>query len=319
MQQTRVAQGMNYYLRFIDAFPDVRSLAEADINDVLKVWQGLGYYSRARNLHAAASQILNLYGGEFPDTYQKLIAIKGIGPYTAAAISSIAFKEPVAAIDGNVIRVSARFFGIYTDGLNTKGRKEILNRLNSVIDTSEPGNFNQALMELGALVCKPINPECTHCPLSEWCFALRNGKTSELPVPKRKPDVKDRFITYYVPVDLKTGETIIYKRMNIKDIWFGLYEFVAEEADATNTDAMLLKQLATDGDVLGKYQFEHKLTHRNLHVTFIYFRTDLSRCRLNDAKKVRFENVGNYAISRLTDRFIKASGFPGSIPPVQIK
>jgi A/G-specific adenine glycosylase len=319
LQQTRVAQGMNYYLRFIDAFPDVRSLAQADINDVLKVWQGLGYYSRARNLHTAANQIVQMYGGGFPDTYLKLIEVKGIGPYTAAAIASIAFKEQVAAIDGNVIRVSSRYFGLYTDGMNTKGRQEILNKLNTVIDSREPGNFNQAMMELGALVCKPLNPECTVCPLRDGCFAFKNERTTELPIPKRKAEVKSRFITYYVPVDLEAGNTVIQRRMNVKDIWYGLYEFVSEEADATNPDAMLLKQLATEGDVLGKYQFEHKLTHRNLYVSFIYFRSDLSRCVLHSAEKVKIQSVPLYAISRLTDRFIMASGFPGFIPPVQIK
>ncbi len=198
LQQTRVAQGLAYYLKFTTTFPTVFDLAKADESTVLKMWQGLGYYSRARNLHFSAKQISNELNGIFPSTYEEIIKLKGIGDYTASAISSICFNEPTAVVDGNVYRVLSRYFGLNTPTNSTSGIKEFKTLAQTLIDISQPGTYNQALMDFGALHCKPQNPLCETCPFSDSCVAFEKKLTKELPVKEKKIKVRKRYFNFLV-------------------------------------------------------------------------------------------------------------------------
>lgn len=219
LQQTRVAQGYDYYLRFLERFPDVFVLAAASEDEVMQQWQGLGYYSRARNLHAAAKTIAAL--GHFPTTYEEIRTLKGVGDYTAAAISAFAFGLPTAVVDGNVYRVLARHFGIFTPIDTTAGKKVFRELAQQLLDELHPGDYNQALMDFGALQCTPQNPQCTDCPLSDTCVAYSAACVEQLPVKSKKTKVKTR---YFVYLYLRCEGKIFLHRRGAGDIWQGLYE-----------------------------------------------------------------------------------------------
>ncbi|MGE0567222.1 MAG: A/G-specific adenine glycosylase, partial [Bacteroidia bacterium] len=223
LQQTQVAQGLAYYNRIISEFPDVEALAKAELDAILKHWQGLGYYSRARNLHAAANQIKQEYKGKFPDNYRELLNLKGVGTYTAAAIASFSYKTPVAVVDGNVYRVLSRIFGIETPIDTLSGKKEFQNMADKLLDIHSPDIYNQAIMEFGALYCKGSNPDCENCIFQKNCFALKFDKVKLLPVKEKKVKVKKRVLNYFIIID-KNKNCIIQKR-EASDIWKGLYEF----------------------------------------------------------------------------------------------
>ena len=229
LQQTRVQQGWDYYLRFIDNFPNVRALAEAEEEHVLKVWQGLGYYSRARNMHAAAREIMTNYNGIFPNTYDSILSLKGIGAYTAAAIGSIAFHLPYPAVDGNVIRIISRIFGICEDVSQPFVIKQITKICNEQIDHDRPGIFNQAAMDFGAMHCTPKNPQCKECPFQSECYALKNNLMDILPIKKKKAEQKHRYFHY--TIYLSDNKTIIEKRSG-NDIWKNMYQFPLTETDS---------------------------------------------------------------------------------------
>ena len=229
LQQTRVQQGWDYYLRFIDNFPNVKALAEAEEERVLKVWQGLGYYSRARNMHTAAREIMTKHGGQFPQDYDSILALKGIGKYTAAAIASIAFHLPYPAVDGNVIRIISRIFGICDDVTQPAVVKQITNICETHIDGKQPGIFNQAAMDFGAMQCTPKNPQCGECPFMRECYALHHQLTDILPVKKKKAEQKHRYFHY--SVYLCDNHTIIEKRTG-SDIWKNMYQFPLIETDS---------------------------------------------------------------------------------------
>lgn len=222
LQQTRVAQGMPYYIRFLEAFPTVFDLAKADEQEVMRLWQGLGYYSRARNLHFTAQQVANEFGGKFPDNYADLLALKGIGPYTAAAIASFAFGLPHAVVDGNVFRVLARYTANFIDIGTPAGKKEFTLLANQLLDKKQPGKFNQAIMDLGALVCKPTNPDCSNCPLQKKCQAFSQDTIAQLPVKEKKIKRKTRYFYYFV---FRKGSDYYIQKRTKKDIWQSLYEF----------------------------------------------------------------------------------------------
>lgn len=229
LQQTRVQQGWDYYHRFLDNFPNVKTLAEADEEKVLKVWQGLGYYSRARNMHAAAREIMAEHHGIFPQTYDKIRSLKGIGNYTAAAIASIAFHLPYPAVDGNVIRIVSRIFGICDDVTQPTVLKRITAICETEIDPAQPGVFNQAAMDFGAMQCVPRNPKCDECPFQSSCYAFKNNLTDTLPIKKKKGESKHRFFHY--TIYLSDNQTIIEKRTG-SDIWKNMYQFPLTETDS---------------------------------------------------------------------------------------
>ena len=272
LQQTRVAQGLPYYMAFTAAFPTVFDLANASEQDVLKLWQGLGYYSRARNLHATSKYIAENLNGKFPDNYHDLLKLKGVGEYTAAAIASFSFQEIVPVVDGNVFRVLSRYFNVTTDILSAKAKKEFTELAFEVICKEKPDVFNQAIMEFGALQCVPRNPNCTICPLQNSCYAYGYNKINDLPVKIKKTKVKHRFLHYLFILDLD-NKTTINQRVE-KGIWHNLYEFplVETETDFTNENVLLLIQNKINEPhnlvLLENETIIHKLTHQHLHIKF---------------------------------------------------
>ena len=268
LQQTRVNQGWEYYLRFIERFPNVKTLAEAPLQDVMYVWQGLGYYSRARNMHIAAGQIMQLYNGVFPNQYPEIRKLKGIGHYTAAAIGSMAFKLPYPTVDGNVLRVISRIFGIYDDISQQKTVKKITRICEKLIDIDNPGIFNQALMELGAIQCTPKNPDCEKCPFANYCVALAKKQVDKLPVKSSNIKIKERFFHYFI--FNKDGKTIIEQRTE-NDIWKNLYQFPLIETDSycekINNKEMKKTGFGNCKPVFIK-EIKHKLTHQLLIIRF---------------------------------------------------
>lgn len=272
LQQTRVSQGMPYYFSFINAFPTVFELARADEQQVLKLWQGLGYYSRARNLHATAKFVASQLGGNFPDTFQDLVKLKGIGDYTAAAIASISFRQPVPVVDGNVFRVLARYFGMADDIASPRAKKLFTQIAAENLPTDQPANYNQALMEFGALQCIPKNPNCAICPLQSRCAAFSRGLVNELPVKSKKAAPKNRYLHYLVYED-PDGNTLVRKRTG-KGIWQHLYEFPVVESDCRYDLSQVMEQSPEYrpeivGEQLEQYDIVHKLSHQTLHIRFI--------------------------------------------------
>jgi A/G-specific adenine glycosylase len=271
LQQTRVAQGLPYYEKFVENYPTIVSLANADEQDVLRLWQGLGYYSRARNMHATAKIIVEDYNGVFPNTYEGLIKLKGIGPYTAAAIASFTFDEKVAVVDGNVYRVLARVFGIETDISSHEAKKVFSDLANKQISTKNPSTYNQAIMEFGAIHCTPTNPDCMFCVFAETCVANATGKQAVLPVKSKKVKVKNRFFDYFA---IEQDNTFLMHQRPVGDIWTGLYEFYLNES---NEKLLELDEIENDflQKVLSKStikscseSMKHILTHQRIEARF---------------------------------------------------
>lgn len=276
LQQTRVAQGLPYFLTFSEHFPTVSDLARADEQQVLRLWQGLGYYSRARNLHQTAKYVAFELGGEFPGNYNDLLKLKGVGEYTAAAIASFAYGEAVPVVDGNVFRVLSRYFGIETDIAQPAAKKEFVALAAQLMPSDSAALFNQAIMEFGALQCVPKNPDCMACPLSAGCLAFQHNKVSQLPVKSKKAQPKARFFDYLVYED-ELGQTVIRKR-TAKDIWHNLYEFplvesVSAEADLSEIiESALEKHDIISVKTLDSKATMHKLTHQWLRIRFVSVR-----------------------------------------------
>ena len=308
LQQTRVEQGMSYYFAFIEKYPEIRNLANATSDEVMKTWQGLGYYSRARNLHATAKFIHENLNGNFPANYIDLVALKGIGPYTAAAIASFAFNECVAVVDGNVYRLLSRYFGIATPIDSAQGKKEFLNLSNSLITKKNPGTFNQAIMEFGALQCKPKNPDCDNCPLQESCFAFDQKKVAELPLKSKKTKIKIRHFTYFIITD-KNNCVYIRKRIE-NDIWKELYEFALLENNRQNTQEEIAFFIKSNLDlkrfVISKIsrEIKHVLTHQQIITTFVHVNISSINKQINGYLKVNFNELKNYALPRVIDRYL---------------
>ena len=245
LQQTRVAQGLPYYLDFLASYPTVHDLAAAPEQEVLRHWQGLGYYSRARNMHHTAQQVVSEFGGQFPATYAGLRQLKGVGPYTAAAIASFAFDEAVAVLDGNVFRVLARVFGLHSDIAAPSSRKEFQALADQHLPPAEAAEFNQAIMEFGALQCTPAKPDCLFCPLQSSCWAFQHGQVALLPVKSKAKAARVRFFHYLV---LRHGEQLYLKERLAGDIWQGLYDFALAETDSADLPAAeVLRHVAALG------------------------------------------------------------------------
>ncbi|WP_159946395.1 A/G-specific adenine glycosylase [Polaribacter septentrionalilitoris] len=293
LQQTRVAQGLSYYLKFTTAFPTVFDLAKADESTVLKMWQGLGYYSRARNLHFTAKHIVNELNGEFPSTFKEIIKLKGIGDYTASAIASICFNEPTAVVDGNVYRVLSRYFGIDTPINSSAGIKEFKKLAQTLIDESQPGTFNQAIMDFGAIQCKPKKPLCMFCPFAESCVALQKNLIEKLPVKEKKIKIKKRYFNYIV-VKTDDDKTILSERKG-KGIWQGLYQFPLIETDAIiNKNELISSKEFQDLfpeeatiSLHNKKEIVHKLSHQHLYTQFWIVETKQTISALIDWTSVK--------------------------------
>lgn len=275
LQQTQVKQGLPYYKAFTKKFPSVFKLAYAKESEVLKLWQGLGYYSRARNLHTTAKYIANELNGEFPDNYKDLLKLKGVGDYTASAIASICFNEITAVVDGNVYRVLSRYFGIETPINSSKGAKEFKALAQKLIDKKNPADFNQAIMEFGAIQCKPKNPDCYVCPLNKGCIAYNKNRIAKLPVKVKSAKAKKKYFNFLVFIS-KDEKTILEKRVG-KGIWQNLYQFPLVESEKEQKYNTFKKQLESHNLLKGNpfelllYNKEatiHKLSHQHLHIKF---------------------------------------------------
>lgn len=275
LQQTRVAQGLPYFLRFIEAFPTVHDMADAPEEQVLKLWQGLGYYSRARNLHATAKQVAYDMGGNFPGSYAGLLKLKGVGDYTAAAIASISYGEAVPVVDGNVYRVLSRVFGIDTDISSGGAKKQFTEIAASLMPRDHASEFNQAMMEFGALQCVPKSPDCTICIFNKDCVAFNTGRVGQLPVKLKKTKVTNRYFNYLVIKDSR-GFSIVQKRTS-KDIWHNLYEFPLLETESLIGVEDTVSHIKNfeglgfrpkDIQLLNTDVIVHKLSHRHLHIRF---------------------------------------------------
>lgn len=276
LQQTRVVQGTPYYERFVMHFPDVFSLAQAQEVEVLKLWQGLGYYSRARNLHQTAKYVANDLNGIFPNTYKSLLELKGVGDYTASAIASICYNEPTAVVDGNVYRVLSRLFGIDTPINSSAGIREFKLLAQSLISNETPGTFNQAIMEFGATYCTPSSPDCENCIFSHQCVAYRYKKVSQLPVKPKKSKSTEHQFHFLVPLT-EHGNTWLEQRTT-SGIWKNLYQFpLLDTTKLHNTKSLqmdpVFKKITKDWDIQSITPFWekpmlHKLSHKNLYVTF---------------------------------------------------
>ncbi|HXA02910.1 MAG TPA: A/G-specific adenine glycosylase [Cytophagaceae bacterium] len=283
LQQTRVNQGLPYYIKFVNAFPNIKALAAADEQTILRLWQGLGYYSRARNLHATAKAIVETYKAEMPDNYDALLKLKGIGKYTAAAIASFAFKEKVAVLDGNVYRVLSRVFGIDKDILSTKGTKEFRETATALLPAKNSHVYNQAIMEFGALHCTPSSPACQSCPLDDICFAKKYERQSSLPVKIKKINKRERYFNYLI---FRQGKKLFLQKRMGKDIWNGLFEFhLMEQKQIESIDKIL--QLDPISKKLRKAILEkespvykHILTHQTIFAKFWMF--DISSLQQTD-------------------------------------
>lgn len=277
LQQTRVNQGLDYYNRFIKQFPDLNSLAAATEEEVLKLWEGLGYYSRARHMHATSQILAKQYSGQFPESFSNLLELKGIGKYTAAAIASIAFGVPVAVVDGNVLRFLARYHGIETPVDENRTIKEITRIANETISPEKPGIFNQAMMEFGALQCVPANPGCGSCCFSDDCRALKLGKVQILPLKSIVIKPVDRFFNYLL-IQKQSGNSFSFliRRRTGSDIWKHLYDFpLIESSQLLSIDQMLENEWVLS--LVNRYpvqivqlpgNYRHKLTHRVIHARF---------------------------------------------------
>lgn len=291
MQQTRIAQGTAYWERFMKRWPNVHELAKATEDEVLREWQGLGYYSRARNLHKAAQQIVGL--GRFPQTYKELKQLKGIGEYTAAAISSISFAEPVAVVDGNVYRVLARYFGIDTPIDSTEGKKVFKAMAQEYLPKEAPAAYNQGLMDFGAIQCTPTSPNCEVCPLIDTCFAANNNKVAELPVKAKKTKQRERHFSFiYIRCNGKTA----IRRRGAGDIWQGLWELPTKE----------LLCNAIENATLIKKNVKHILTHQIIFADFYLLETDTPPTLPADYIWIKESEIERYALPRLIDLLVKS-------------
>jgi A/G-specific adenine glycosylase len=319
LQQTRVDQGLEYYTRFVDRFPSVEDLAKASLDEVLKLWQGLGYYTRARNLHATARIIVNEYSGSFPVKYEELLRLKGVGVYSAAAIASIAFREPVALLDGNVFRVLSRLYGISMPIDTSAGKSEFKKIAVKILNIDRPDVHNQALMEFGALVCLPQNPHCNSCVLAKICIANIQNTTELLPVKTGKNKVRIRYFNYlFIQHE---GITYLNKR-NGDDIWNSLFEFPLIETKTPLNYSKLVK-LSSWSSIFGSKpvklhgrvkNYKHQLTHQTLYCCFytIKLNSALEMQPLNFFP-VSLDRLNEYAIPRIIDKYLKDLKREGSL------
>ncbi len=302
LQQTRVAQGLDYYLRFVERFPDVFALAAANEDEVLRLWQGLGYYSRARNLHAAARRVAEL--GAFPTTYEGVRALKGVGDYTAAAVCSMAYGQPHAVVDGNVYRVLSRHFGVETPIDTAQGKREFAELADALLDRKQPGLYNQAMMDFGALQCTPRQPDCLSCPLAGSCRALETGRVADFPVKAKRTVPTDRHFVY---IYVRCGADILLRRRPSGDIWQGLYEplliefTVPADERAVMAHPLVAAMGAATAPRLVVRGVKHVLTHRRLFADLYVLDAPEDMPVPEGFMRIPETERGDYAVSRLVE------------------
>jgi A/G-specific adenine glycosylase len=311
LQQTRVEQGRSYYEKFIRTYPDVHALAQAPEQEVYKLWEGLGYYSRCRNLLKTARTIVFEYGGKFPTTYNEIILLSGIGPYTAAAISSFAFNEKRAVVDGNVQRILARYFGITTP-VDTPAGKKMFNELaNALIAPDSPATFNQAIMDFGATICRPRNPLCTSCVVRNDCEAYRNHFVHAVPVKEKILKIKNRWLYYFI---IETGNGVFIRKRTEKDIWQNLHEFVLYEQGEENdqsADEFLSRLLQHQSyAVISKSSvYSQQLTHQKIKGRFIHIYLNGHATINNGYHEVEKSQLSGYAFPRFINSYLEKDFF----------
>lgn len=299
MQQTRISQGLDYYNEFVKNFPSPRSLAQASEDQVLKLWQGLGYYSRARNLHNAAKSM----DGVFPKTYEGVRALKGVGDYTAAAICSIAYNMPYAVVDGNVYRVLSRVFGIFTPIDTTEGKKQFTDLAQKLLDKKYPGDFNQAIMDFGALVCTPQIPQCTKCPLSQMCQAQRQNLQEKLPVKAQKIKISTRYFHY---IYVEQGKFSWLHQRGIGDVWPHLYEIPLVESLNDKLPPAAVKKLFGSAKIVPvKGPIKHVLSHQIIYAYIYKVKLPFTHKVPNQFQKIPAEELPKYAVSRLLQKLLE--------------
>ena len=316
LQQTRIDQGLAYYVKFMDEFPTISDLAGASEDHILKLWQGLGYYSRARNLHFTAKNILQNYNGIFPDDYNSILSMKGIGEYTAAAIASISFNLEYPAVDGNVYRVLSRFFGIPEPIDTAEGKNAFKKLAKELIKGTEPGMHNQALMEFGALQCIPKNPDCLNCPLKDNCFAFSSKKINELPVKQNKTKQRDRYFNYLV---LTSGNHLWIQKRSGNDIWKNLFEFpLVETTEETSVRSLSEQKEFQDFAPEGLSVIEnistwkiHILSHQRIHYRIIKIQLGNEINLSSHLIRVNKQDIFNFAVPKLLENYINESGHNG--------
>lgn len=309
LQQTRVEQGWNYYLKFIDQYPDIHKLAKAKDEKVFKLWEGLGYYSRCRNLITTARFISSDKKGLFPSGYSEILALKGVGTYTASAIASFAYNLPYAVVDGNVFRVISRVFGIRIATDSTEGKKFFTNLATELLDKKQPGVYNQAIMDFGAVVCKPQKPDCNNCPFNKICVAFKNKLVESLPIKEKKLKLKKRNLSYII-LDFK-NKIMIRKRMG-NDIWQGLFEFYPVETAKPIDKEAVLKKVSRVLN-LKRNEFElidsspemyQQLSHQKISGRF--FRIKLKKAiQLNGFRFISIKKLPEYAFPRFINSYLR--------------
>ncbi len=307
LQQTRVDQGLSYYLNFINHFPTISDLANATIEDVLKLWQGLGYYSRARNIYFTANEIVKHHKSTFPTNYNELIKMKGIGDYTASAIASFCYNLPHPVIDGNVIRVLSRVFGVidFIDG--AVGKKIIRELATELLDKKNPALYNQAIMEFGAICCKPKLPTCSKCPLQNQCFAFNNSQINELPKKQKLTKQRNRYFNYLV---ITSNQFILINKRNDKDIWKGLFDFpLIETTSSIEEIANLLKTnynwtITKSIRISKSPEYVHQLSHQKIYATFWKIENAID-IKIPNSTLLELKNLEQLAVPKLIENYIK--------------
>lgn len=312
LQQTRVNQGFEYYNRFTAKWPTLNDLAEASEEEVLKMWQGLGYYSRARNLHHCAREVMARYDGVFPADYEKLTQLKGIGKYTAAAIASIAFGLPHAVVDGNVYRVLSRIYDIDTPINKSEGPKLFAQLAEALLDKNDPGRHNQAMMEFGALFCTPQNPQCLLCPIQTHCLAFASGTVNQRPQKEHRTNIRTRYLNYLL-ISTDDHQICLHKRTG-NDIWKNLYDLPCVETE-TPIDTDALANTPSFITLTSKNEFiihrisppyTHKLTHQTIIATFTEIKIHgfLSLIQTKDIFLVPEKDLGSYPVPKLIENYL---------------
>ena len=305
LQQTRIDQGLAYFNRFAEHYPTVEKLAAASEDEVLKLWQGLGYYSRARNLHFTAKTIANDFNGQFPDNYNDLLKLKGVGEYTAAAIASISYKQPHAVVDGNVYRVLSRIFGIKMPIDSTEGKKAFKKLAEDILDRNNPGDHNQAMMEFGAVQCTPKNPNCSDCPFNDRCFALQEKAIDRLPMKQGKVKIRHRYFNYLV---YNYGDSTFLAKRTSNDIWKNLYQFpLVETTEKTDVENLPVKSdLPINNsvcDIVEVSQWQKQvLSHQHIHYRFIHVQLKNKKNLPADLIEVNKKDIFNFAVPKPVEK-----------------